>query len=254
MLGACLAACHTLPASALQPLVTDDADIQGRGGNQIEIAFERERFHAPEGRTVTRTATLVYTRGATDSVDGSIGLSRLGIRSDGADSVHGNGNPTAAFKWRFWKSEAHGLMVSVKSEVQFGVSAQAERRGLGNGRTGYAATLLVSKEAQFGAIHANVSVARVGYDLAEDREANRRMLYRASVAPVVALSPEWRMALDIGAVTNPDRTRRARMGFVELGAIWSPHEDLELALGLIAYVGDGEPERRVLTAGVTWRF
>ncbi|MGH8664565.1 MAG: hypothetical protein ACREUX_09890 [Burkholderiales bacterium] len=52
----------------------------------------------------------------------------------------------------------------------------------------------------------------------------------------------------------PRRARRARMGYVELGAIWSPRADIELAFGIIRQVGDGEPTRQTLTAGLTWRF
>jgi hypothetical protein len=44
------------------------------------------------------------------------------------------------------------------------------------------------------------------------------------------------------------------MGYVELGAIWAPSEDLELALGLLEQVGDGEPSSRTVIAGLTWRF
>ena len=135
-----------------------------------------------------------------------------------------------------------------------GVSRASERHGLGNGRTGYAATFIVTRETSFGAIHANLSANRVGYDLAENREANRRTLYRLSVAPVVSISPTWKAALDIGVTTNPDRARRARMGYIELGAIWSPSDDLELALGLLEQVGDGKLSSRTVIAGLTWRF
>ncbi|MPZ43009.1 MAG: hypothetical protein GEV05_06345 [Betaproteobacteria bacterium] len=134
------------------------------------------------------------------------------------------------------------------------MSRTSERQGLGNGRTGYAATLIVSRETSFGAIHANASANRVGYDLAGNRETNRRTLYRLSVAPVVTLSPTWTAAIDFGLTTNPDRARRARMGYVELGAIWSPRADIELAFGIIRQVGDGEPTSQTLTAGLTWRF
>ena len=44
------------------------------------------------------------------------------------------------------------------------------------------------------------------------------------------------------------------MGYVELGTIWAPSEDLELALGLIKQVGDGEPSSHTVTAGITWHF
>jgi len=250
-----LGACWPLPAAALQPLVTDDADTQGRGGNQLEVAYERERVRSPRDRTNRYALPLVYTRGLTDTLDGYVEVSRLRIDSSAAgEDERGSGNPAVGFKWRFWEDEARRLSFGFKPELQLGVSRASERHGLGNGRTGYAATFIVSRETSFGAIHANLSANRVGYDLAENREANRRMLYRLSVAPVVSLSPTWKAALEIGMTTNPDRARRARMGYVELGTIWAPSEDAELALGVIKQVGDGEPSSHTVTAGITWRF
>jgi Putative MetA-pathway of phenol degradation len=250
-----LGACGSLPAVALQPLVTDDTDTQGRDGNQLEISFERERVRSAEDRTTRYALPLVYTRGLTDTLDGYIELSRIRIESSAAgDDGRGSGNSAVGFKWRFWQDEARKLSLALKPELQLGVSRASERHGLGNGRTGYAATFIVTRETSFGAIHANLSANRVSYDLSENREANRRTLYRLSVAPVVSLSTTWKAALDIGATTNPERARRARMGYIEPGAIWSPSDDLELALGLLEQVGNGEPSSRTLIAGLTWRF
>ena len=254
-LAAGLALLQPLPACALQPLITDDTGTQGKGGNQLELALDRERVRSLGERETVHALSLVYTRGLADSLDAYFELVRSRIRSSVlGDDASGFGNPAVGFKWRLWESEPQGLSIAVKPELQFGVSGSSERRGLGAGRTGYAATLIVTSEHGFGEIHWNASAARVRYDVSENRRDNRDDLYRVSVAPVFTLSPAWKVALDAGMVTNPDRARRARMGFVELGAIWSPHEDLELALGIIALVGDGEPRSRTLTAGLTWRF
>lgn len=244
-----------LPASALQPLVTDDTDTQGAGGNQLEIAFDRTRLRSPDERSTERAWTGVYTRGLTDTLDGFAEVSHVRIRSNVPDAdASGRSNPVLGLKWRLWESEADGLSIGLKPEIRFGVSTQSERRGLGTGRTGYAATLIVTKATWFGAVHANLAAAREDYSLAENRAANRRMLYRLSIAPVVDLTPTWKLVFDAGVLTNPDRARRARMGFVEIGAIWVPHEDLELALGLIRDVADGAGRASTLTAGLTWRF
>jgi hypothetical protein len=247
--------CASIPASALQPLVTDDTETQGTGGNQLEVAFDHDRLRIPGERSTERAWTLVYTRGLTDMLDGFVELTHVRIRSNvpGADAS-GRSNPVLGFKWRLWESEAQGLSIGLKPEVRFGVSTASERRGLGAGRAGYAATLIVTKATQFGAVHANLAAAREDYSLAENRAGNRRMLYRLSVAPVVDLTPTWKIALDAGVLTNPDRAEGSRMGFVELGAIWAPREDLEIALGFIRQVADGEPSSRTLTAGITWRF
>ena len=44
------------------------------------------------------------------------------------------------------------------------------------------------------------------------------------------------------------------MGYVELGAIYSPGKDLDLALGVIRNNHDGDVKTTTLTMGVTWRF
>ena len=77
---------------------------------------------------------------------------------------------------------------------------------------------------------------------------------RLSAAPVWDVAEGWKLALDAGLTTNPDRTARARMGYVELGAIYSPGKDLDLALGIIRNVRDGPASTTQATAGVTWRF
>ena len=251
----CLAMLLPLQAAALQPLVTDDTEIQGRGGNQLEVAFDYERVRAPAQHSTLRTLSAVYTHGLSDALDGYVGLAHRRIRSDApAENGNGAGNPAVGLKWRLWESEPQRLSIALKPELHLGTTRAAERRGLGSGRTGYAATLIVTQELEFGAVHWNVSGTRVRYQIGANREAFRQQLYRVSVAPVVDVAGDWKVALDVGAITNPDRTRRARMGYAEVAAIWSPREDLELALGWIALLGDGEARSRTLSAGVTWRF
>jgi Putative MetA-pathway of phenol degradation len=255
----CLAAAASMiwaaSTLALQPLVTDDTGTQGAGGNQIEIAFNRDRVHG-EGETSTvRSLVGLYTRGVTDSLDAYLAVLGSDIASSmPGEDASGAGNPAIGLKWRFWEDATAKWSAAWKPEVRFGLSARNERRALGTGRTNYASTFIATREVPFGALHANLAVMRVGYELEENRAANRRMLYRLSVAPVFELSPRWKVALDAGLTTNPDKARRARMGYVELGAIWQPHEDLEFALGWIEQSGDGDPRTRTLTAGVTWRF
>ena len=79
--------------------------------------------------------------------------------------------------------------------------------------------------------------------------AERRTLYRLSVAPVWDVTEEWKLALDAGVMTNPDRAAKARMGFVEIGAIYSPSKDLDLALGVIRNVMDGSANTLQATIG-----
>jgi hypothetical protein len=254
-LSAYLLAIHAPVALSFQPLVTDDSGTQGAGGNQIEIALDRQEFDSTGDTTRTRTLPLVYTRGITDTLDGYVEVSHVRVRSTiAASDTEGRGNPAVGLKWRFYDDTARKFSVAFKSEMQFGVSTDAESRGLGSGRTGYSGLIIVTQGTGFGAVHVNYGFTRASYALEANRNANRRGLHSLSGASVFEVVAGWNLAIDLGVTTNPDRTQRAQMGYAEFGVIWSPRNDLDVALGMIRHIGDGEPRSTVLTAGVTWRF
>ena len=246
-----------LPATAmaLQPLVTDDTGTQGAGGNQLEAGYNRTVDKAPGTRDVAHQVPLVFTRGLTDALDvyAGLGYQRL-VPTVPAAVEHGWGNLAVGAKWRVYEDEASKLSFALKPELRFPVSNEREARGLGTGRHAYSAGLLMTKETGFGAVHANLVAERVHYaDDALD-SAERRMRYRLSAAPVWDVAEDWKLALDVGVVTNPDRAAKSRMGYVELGAIYSPSKDLDLAVGIVRNVMDGAASTTQATAGVTFRF
>jgi hypothetical protein len=64
----------------------------------------------------------------------------------------------------------------------------------------------------------------------------------------------WKLALDVGLQTNPDRAEKARMGYLELGLVYSPSDDLDLSLGVTRELMDGTVSTTTATLGLTWRF
>lgn len=242
-------------ALAFQPLVTDDTGTQGAGGNQIEVAYTRTRDTAPDARVVTHEWPLTFTRGIIDALDVYAGIAYQRIVPTAPDPVErGWGNPAVGAKWRFYENETAKLSFALKPEIQFPVSTSKEARGLGTARTAYSANLVMTQETGFGAVHANAVAERVNYSDDALNQAERRTLYRLSAAPVWDIAEGWKLALDAGITTNPDRTARARMGYLELGAIYSPGKDLDLALGIIRNVRDGAVSTTQAAAGFTWRF
>lgn len=246
-----------LPAIALafQPLVTDDTGTQGAGGNQVEASYVRTVDKVASTRTVTREVPLAYARGITDALDLTLGIGHQRIAPDAPGTTErGWGNPVLGAKWRFYDNEAAKLSFALKPELQLPVSDGREARGLGTARASYGIGLLMTQETGFGAVHANLVAERVNYADNALNAAERRTTYRLSAAPVWDVSGNWKLALDAGIMTNPDRTVRARMGYVELGAIYSPTKDLDLALGIIRNFMDGDVQTTQATAGLTWRF
>ena len=253
MLG-CIALLPAI-ASAFQPLVIDDTGTQGAGGNQVEAAYNRTADKAPDARVVTHEMPLVFTRGITDAFDLYAGLGYQRIVPNAPATVErGWGNPALGAKWRFYENEASKLSFALKPEIQFPVSKSKEARGLGTARTSYGVGLLMTQETGFGAVHANLAAERVRYAGDALNLAERRTLYRLSAAPVWDVAEGWKLALDAGITTNPDPAARARMGYVELGAIYSPGKDLDLALGIVRNVKDGNANTTQAMLGLTWRF
>lgn len=248
-----------MPALAYQPLVTDDTGTQGESGNQVEVSYAhaRETSSGVAGKTVTREIPLVFTRGLTDSLDIYVGAISQRISTDGAVtnvSDSGIGNVAIGAKWRFFENKDSGLSFGFKPEVQLPVSEGKEARGLGTGRLSYGATLIVTQETGFGELHFNLALGRVNYADQAINDAARRDQYRVSVAPVWHVAEKFKIALDLGAMTNEDRTQKERMGYVELGAIYSPSEDLDLAVGVIRNTNTGDVSSTQALLGLTWRF
>jgi hypothetical protein len=242
-------------AWALQPLVTDDTGTQGAGGNQFEAAYDRAVSKAPGTRVVTQGVPLVFTRGVADPFDFYAGVTYERIEPTAPDTVEsGWGNVNLGAKWRFYENEAGKLSFALRPEIQLPVSNSREARGLGTAQASYGVAFIMTQETGLGAVHANAVAERVNFSDDALNAAVRRNLYRLSVAPVWDVAEGWQLALDTGVMTNPDRAAKERMGYVEIGAIYSPSKDLDFALGILREVSDGDASTTAGTVGVTWRF
>jgi hypothetical protein len=238
----------SLPGAALayHPLVTDDTGTQGSAGNQLEISHDQARSDLDGVVSVGREFPITYTRGLTDNLDLVVGVSRVTSPAQ----TWGNGGLGA--KWRFYEDEAGKFSLALKPEVILPVSAAKEAQGLGVGKTSYGLTLILTKETSFGEVHVNLATEHDNY--ADAGITDRRNLNRISVAPVWAVAEGWKLALDVGFQTNADRNEKTRMGYVELGLVYSPSKDLDFGLGITRDVMDGPVRSDYVTLGLTWRF
>lgn len=235
-------ACLPLEALAFHPLITDDTGTQGMGGNQLEAGMDYVDENGVKGRSLGVT----YTRGFTDSLDGYGGAAYQ------LSSPKGWGNVGLGLKWRFLEDEARKLSLALKPEVLLPVSGADEAAGLGNGEFSYGLTFIASMETGFGELHFNLEAARNNFD--DKTITDRRRFWRASVAPVWVVAEGWKVALDLGLQTNADATEDATMGFVQLGAVYTPNEQFDLSFGVIRDVMDGAADTTTATAQVTWHY
>ncbi len=245
----------SVPASAFQPLVTDDTGTQGSGGNQLEFSLSADRAEVAAGTERLHTLPVVYTRGLGETLDVFAGISYARSRSDtSGDDTSGAGNPSFGAKWRFYENAPGKTSLALKPEIFLPVSASGENAGLGRGKTSAYLTLILTREVPFGAVHLNAGVGRERYRDASNNPDTA--VARTSIAPVWNLSGQWKLALDLGTESVHAAGARVRSGFVEVGAIYSPHKDLDFAFGIVRASDNDTPgtTRHTATAGVTWRL
>jgi len=198
---------------------------------------------------------VVYTRGLGETVDLYAGAVYVDLRPGaGSDEARGAGNPTFGARWRFLDASASETSAAAKPEFLLPVSGNAEAAALGSANLGGNLTFILCQDRPFGAIHINASAGRLRYRASGNNPDSTPM--RLSAAPVWQLNPQWRLALDIGAQWVQSFEQRVRTGSVELGASWSPDDDLDLALSAIRTADYQNPGTSALaaTAGLTWRF
>ena len=245
----------SLSAFAFQPLITDDTATQGDGGNQIELSFNEDRMKTADTTQRTQVFPVVYTRGVSETIDVFAALGHVRIRSNsfGGDA-NGTANPVLGAKWRFYENEDSKTSFAFKPEIFLPVSRSLEEVGIGTGKTSGALTLILTQVFSFGAIHANAGVSRFRFN---DTLTNPdETLARLSLAPVWNVCEQWKLALDAGTRYARSNENRVRTDFVEVGSIYSPDKDIDIALGLIRTQNNEHPRTtgNAVTAGLTWRF
>jgi len=252
-------------AQAAHPFVTDDTGTQGAGNWQLELLGQRDRARSsadPGGGPVEQNlrSTLVnpvLTYGITDTVDLALGLNylRYSVSENGAPagSASGMSDTTLELKWRFY--EASGLSLALKPGLQF-ATGDADR-GLGTGRTSWGVNFIGTWSAEPWTVMANAAWFRQRYDLPQDSAAYRSDLWRVSAGFTYAVSGALRLGGELGVRTNPARDDPFAPGnvgqFAMVGAIWSPHDKLDLDAGYRRRLNHAEVDN-VFLIGATLRW
>lgn len=242
-------------AWAFQPLVTDDTGTQGQDGKQMEISLVDTQATQWDSTTRTRSLPLVFTWGASDSLDLYVGTVATQIlASPPGTDAGGWGNTALGAKWRWMESTQSGTSLAVKPEVRLPVGGGPEAAGLGTGATSYGLTLILSQELPFGAVHFNLAGAR---DLYADPQARpHASTARVSVAPVWHLNDQWKLACELGHVVVTAGGESTTTQLLQLGTVYSPSKDIDLALGLLRSLDRAAMQTTTTTAtlGLTWRW
>jgi hypothetical protein len=262
---------------AFEPLNTDDAATVKAGGNQIEQYFFSIQRHgstssAPVelvtpgeefiGSGNARAFPLTYTRGLTDRVEASFAATYFSEPSGNYSRIS---NVVLGAKWRFLETEDNQYALAVKPTLTLPSSAQQQVYGLGLAAPNYGVNLIASAYFEDLEIHANGgymhSPYNMNYPIGQSMDPNRVNIFMLSIAPVWSISSKIKLALDIGATTNPPKPEQYLSNYLLGAVIYSPAEDIDIGISAMrsafnygTVISGNGPNATRTEIGVTWRF
>lgn len=258
-----------------EPLNTDDAGTVQSGGNQIEQYFfsinRNENNQSADivtpgeeyiGRTDAKAFPFTYTRGLTDNIEASFSTTYFNQPSGNYTRF---ANYVFATKWRFLEDKNLGYAFAVKPTLVLPATKQQQVAGLGLSAVNYGVNLIASKYWQDFEIHINAMYMRspynTNYSVGFATDPNRTNIFFISIAPVWAVSNDLKLAIDIGATTNPPINEQYISHYALIAAIYSITDSIDLG---ISYMRTGSNYSETFAVqqsgatrteiGLTWRF
>lgn len=262
-------------ALAFEPLNTDDAGTVKAGGNQIEqYYFIINRSNGGQtadiltpgeeysGSTDARAYPFTYTRGLSDTVEASFSTTYY---TQPIGNYSRFSNYVFATKWRFYEDSVDRYALAIKPLIILPATQQQQVAGLGLAAINYGINFIGSKYWEDIEVHANASYMRspynTNYEIGRSADNSRTDIFSLSVAPVFTVLPGVRLALDIGATTNPATTEQYFNFYSLVGAIYSLNESVDIAASYMrtalnygATIGAAGAGSSRTELGFTWRF
>lgn len=225
-------------AQAAHPLVTEDAGVQGKGKQQIEINTDR----VSEERSSYGSA-LAYTYGVTDKFDLFAAIPSTWSPTPGIND--------ASLGGKYLFSDASGTAWALKAEFVFPTGNVD--KGLGNDSHALSMTLVRSMELGSWSIHNNLALTWHRYRDSADQINRRELIWATSVAAQYALNAQWQVVADLGVTQADEEQDRSHPVFAVLGLVYSPNDSIDLDIGVTQLRIQGNNERQI-GIGLTWHF
>ena len=200
-------------AHGAHPLNTEDTDTQGKGGWQVELNGERNKDEGVRGYQ----AAALLSHGLLDTLDLQVGLP---WQDNGFEK--GVGDAIVALKWRFWTSEpwSAGLRAGVT------LPTGNEDKGLGNGKTTWAALVMGQYEGERW-----IFLGHAGYRRNENKLDNRVSINEISGAVLYKATEELKLLVDASRTTNPDRSSDTALRQTVAGLIYLVKKNMDVDIG-----------------------
>ena len=262
---------------AFEPLNTDDAGTVKASGNQIEQYFFSISRHGSTGplpvdfvtpgeeffgQNGAKAYPFTYSRGLSENLEASITSTYYTKPSGTYTRVS---NTAIAMKWRFLEDENNRFAFAIKPVLIFPASQQQQIYGLGASATNYGLNIIASRYWESIESHMNASYMRspynTNYAVGQSMDQNRLNIFFLSIAPVWTVIPGIKLAIDVGATTNPPVPEPYLNYYVLLGIILTAKEDIDIGLSAMrsaanygTVISANGPNATRSEIGVTWRF
>jgi len=168
-------------------------------------------------------------------------------------------------KWRFLEDKENQYAFAIKPTLIFPASKQQQINGLGSAAFNYGVNFIASRYWEEFEVHFNWSYMHspynTNYAVGQSMDLNRTNIFFISVAPVWTLFPGVKVALDIGATTNPPIPEQYLSTYGLVALILSLNDDVDIGISAMrsasnygTVVSANGPNATRSEVGVTWRF
>jgi hypothetical protein len=242
-------------AFAALPFTTDDAGTVSKGETQVELWYagstDEETVSGSKVKTEENLPGATLGHGVAETVDLTFAFARVwgDTTVDGVSSSDvGTADFAVNMKWRFY--EKSGLAFAVKPLVGYSYLVGGAND---EDATSYGGWLIATKEIGAAAISLNAGYFYHDYNSAAERDASRSSIWSVSALATYRVHAGWKLGLDVGTATNPDKSDSEMPAYALGGAIYSPNSNVELSLGMKFGITRPEPDYAGI-AGITFRF
>ena len=229
-----LLGCLSVPAFAGHPLVSEDSSVQGTGGVQLELSTDSLRSR-DQGESL-KSGSVSFTTGVSDRADLFISLSNTWDAESGRNGIS---DTLVGSKFLVLSRES----VAVALKPQLSLPTGSEEKGLGNGKTSFALTLIGSYKVVGYEFHLNLGFDRNRFSLATDADNNRRTIRRTSIAIISDVNDKTRFLLDFGVSDHALKANDSRPAFTVIGFSQEVFKDFEWDFGVKLPVNSSERDR-----------
>lgn len=217
------------------PLVSEDTGLQGPGRVQYELSVDQLRSR-DSGKSL-KSGSVTYTTGVSEQADLFVSLSNSWDAESGGNGIS---DTVLGAKLVFLSRES----VRIALKPQLSLPSGSEEKGLGNGKTSFALTLIGSHDFNGHEVHFNLGFDRNRFKLASDVEDNKKTIRRASIALVSELDKETRFLLDFGVSDHELRSDGRHPTFTVIGLSREIYKDVEWDVGVKLPLNSSERNRQ----------